>query len=90
MFVEHAKALLQVLGKPFDETTAPRGIITAAEAPAALEKLKRAADQSLVEQRETQDLPEAQLSVSLSQRAYPLINMLERAAKAKADVVWGV
>ncbi len=89
MFAEHAKALLAVLGKDLDEAT-PRGIITAAEAPLALEKLKRAADQSLVEQRETQDLPEAQLSVSLSQRAYPLINMLERAAKAKADVVWGV
>jgi hypothetical protein len=90
MFAEDAKALLAVLGKDYDPTSAPRGIITAKEAPAALEKLKKAADTARVDQREKQDLPDAGLTVSLSQRAFPLIAMLERAAKANADVVWGV
>jgi hypothetical protein len=90
MFAEDAKALLAVVGKEYDQSSAPRGIITAKEAPAALEKLRQAADQARVKQREEQDLPEAALTVSLAQRAYPLIAMLERAAKADADVVWGV
>ena len=34
--------------------------------------------------------PGQAISVGLSQRAFPLIDMLERAAKAGNDVVWGV
>jgi hypothetical protein len=89
MFTEHAQMLLNVMGKTLDQGAAPRGIITAAEVPAALAKLKAAADVSRVEQRQNQDLPDAHLSVSLSQRAFPLIEMLERAARSSDDVVWG-
>jgi hypothetical protein len=90
MFSEHAAELLAVMGKQLDPEAAPRGIITADEVPTALAKLKAAADSARAEQRATQDLPGAHLSVSLSQRAYPLIEMLERAAKKPADIVWGV
>ncbi len=89
MFAENAQTLLGVIGKKLEPPEKPRGIITAAEVPAALEKLKAAADVARVEQRQTQDLPDAHLSVSLSQRAFPLIEMLERAAKKDADIVWG-
>ena len=89
MFTEHASMLLNVMGKTLDPGASPRGIITAAEVPQALSKLKGAADVSRVEQRQNQDLPDAHLSISLSQRAFPLIEMLERAAKSSDDVVWG-
>jgi hypothetical protein len=90
MFAEHAEALLAVVGKTLGASGPDRGIITAAEIPLALQKLKAAADTARSAQRETQDLPDAERNVSLSQRAYPLIAMLERAAKEDADVVWGV
>jgi hypothetical protein len=89
MFTEHAELLLSVMGKSLEPKSAPRGIITAAEVPAALAKLKTAADRARIEQRQNQDLPDAHLSVSLAQRAYPLIDMLERAERKPADVVWG-
>jgi hypothetical protein len=90
MFPEHASQLLAVIGKKLEPESSPRGIITAAEVPAALAKLKAAADTSRAEQRASQDLPDAHLSVSLAQRAFPLIEMLERAEKKSADIVWGV
>jgi len=98
MYPEHAKMLLAVVGKPFEPESAPQGIITAAEAPAALVKLKAAADASRRTakdaadgaQNAADDQPGQAISVSLAQRAFPLIDMLERAVKDKRDIVWGV
>jgi hypothetical protein len=95
MYPEHAKMLLSIVGKSFEPESAPRGIITAAEAPAALAKLKAAADASRRTDKEhtqnaTDDEPGQAISVGLAQRAFPLIDMLERAARDQRDVVWGV
>ncbi|MGI9024064.1 MAG: DUF1840 family protein [Burkholderiaceae bacterium] len=95
MYPEHAKMLLSVVGKPFEPESAPKGIITAAEAPAALAKLKAAADASRKSEKDgaqnsTDDQPGQAISVGLAQRAFPLIDMLERAVKDQRDVVWGV
>jgi hypothetical protein len=92
MYPEHAKMLLSVVGKPFEPESAPRGIITAAEAPAALAKLKSAADASRRNEKETgrDEEPGQPLPVGFAQRAFPLIDMLERATKDQRDVVWGV
>lgn len=95
MYAEHAKMLLSVVGKSLEPESAPRGIITAADVPLALEKLKAAASASRRTEKEraaeSRDEEAGQtLTVGLAQRAFPLIDMLERAAKDGRDVVWGV
>ncbi|MEO8938075.1 MAG: DUF1840 domain-containing protein [Burkholderiaceae bacterium] len=95
MYAENAKMLLAVVGKSLEPESAPRGIITAAEVPTALAKLKAAADAARGADKEridaVQDVtPGVAISVGLSQRAFPLIEMLERAAKEGRDIVWGV
>ena len=102
MYAEHAKMLLAAIGKSLEPAEAPRGIISAAEVPAALASLKSAveaskrsntknADRSAEKSAEKsgEDGDDA-ISVGLAQRAFPLIDMLERAAKENADIVWGV
>ncbi len=92
MYAEHAKMLLSVIGKPLEPESAPRGIITVAEAPSALAKLKAAADAArrTAQDSARDDEPGHPLSVGLAQRAFPLIDMLDRAVKDQRDVVWGV
>ncbi len=95
MYAEHATLLLSLVGKTLEPAEAPRGIITAADVPAALAKLKAAADASRRTDKDRasaqrDDEPGQALSVGLAQRAFPLIDMLERAAKDGRDVVWGV
>ena len=93
MYVEHAQMLLSIIGKKLEPMAAPKGIITAAEVPGALAKLKAAADTARAGDKERatrDDDPERPLPVGLAQRAFPLIDMLERAAKDGRDIVWGV
>ena len=92
MYAEHAKMLLALVGKSLEPESAPRGIITAADVPAALAKLKSAVDASRRNDRDAarDEEPGQPLPVGLSQRAYPLVDMLERAAKDQRDIVWGV
>lgn len=95
MYAEHAKMLLFVMGKKFEPSDAPRGIITAEEIPAALAKLKAASDAAKRSEKENDhgtrnDDAVGTISVGIAQRAYPIIHMLELAAEAKREVVWGV
>lgn len=93
MFAETAHVLLQLVGK---ETTA-RGVFTQPEMLAAAAALRQAT-------REAPDLPDEdeeesaaepgakrkEPMVSLRQRAWPLIDMLERTARAgnSARIIW--
>ena len=93
MYPEHAKMLLSLVGKTLEPEAAPRGIITAAEVPAALKTLRSAAEASRENDRhrpQDDDGADRPISVSLAQRAFPLIDMLERAAAENTDVMWGV
>jgi predicted metalloendopeptidase len=100
MYKEHAKRILDLLGKD-----ASRGVITAAEAPNAVDILEK----EIAETRKHQasddmqrdvnahhsasgddtDHEGAQL-VSFSTRAYPLLEMLRAAKAGGYDVLWGV
>ena len=92
MFAETARVLLQAVGK---ETTA-RGTFTPAEMPGAAlalrEAIRRAAEPPPAE--EDQEEEEAgrrkEPVVTLGQRAWPLIDMLERTGRAgpQAHIVW--
>jgi hypothetical protein len=93
MYAEHAQMLLSLVGKTLEPEAAPKGIITSAEVPSALATLKSAADAARGNDRRRDDRDDDDdrpLPVGFAQRAFPLIDMLERAAKDGRDVVWGV
>lgn len=97
MFAQTAQRLFEILGR---EATA-RGVITSEQIPQAIAQLTEA-----IEQARSQDaaaraqeeaarergepLPAAEQSVSLAQRAYPLLEMLRAAQKRNVEVTWGV
>lgn len=91
MFAETARELLQIVGK---ETTA-RGVFTQPEmeaAAAALRDAIRCAPPASDDEADEDD-PEVKRKppvVRLSQRAWPLLDMLERTARAgrEASIVW--
>lgn len=89
MFAETAAALLQPVGK---ERTA-RGVFTPAEMLPAAEKLRQAVAQA-EEPPEDNELDEKGKKkppvVGLRQRAWPLIDMLERTARSGPDasIIW--
>jgi hypothetical protein len=97
MFKEHAKPILDLLGKDAD-----RGVITAAESAEAIAVL----DSKIAENRMhptsddvLRDIDAHQdngnehtsvQSVSFATRAFPLLVMLRAAREQKADVLWSV
>jgi hypothetical protein len=97
MYKEHAKRILDLLGKDAD-----RGVITAAEAPKAVETIEKEIAESRQHHATSeveQDVKahgdddkdhESVETVSFSTRAYPLLEMLRQSRDQKADVMWGV
>lgn len=100
MYKDHAKLILDLLHKDSDQ-----GIITAAEAPRAIEIIEKEIEESkrhpmseLVkrdveahhgEEGDDAEHEDAQI-VTFAMRAYPLLDMLREAKKGGFDVVWGV
>lgn len=91
MYTETARTLLQIVGK---ETTA-RGVFTQAEMLPAANKLQAAVDaarRAMAGQAPEDDETEHDKPpiVGLPQRAWPLIDMLERTARSgkEAHIVW--
>lgn len=89
MFSEAAKPLLEAIGK---ETTA-RGVFTRAEMPAAAAALRKAVEGTAVPPADDEldaDGKRKEPMVGLSQRAWPLIDMLERTGRGAPDanIVW--
>ena len=88
MLDANANQVLELIGKE----RGLRGVITAAEAPACIEKLKAAIAAHGEEPipYERQEPERAATFVSLKARLWPFIDMLERANARGTDVVWGV
>jgi hypothetical protein len=85
MFGDVANKLLRLMG----QSGAVPGAILTQDIPAAVERLR----QGVLGQAEKPAAPKKQDDnreppVSLSQRAFPLIDLLERAAKNGVDVIW--
>ena len=81
--------MLQLIGKQ----PGPKGIIEPAQMPAAIAALEKAvADEEAARAQAEADgaPPRRDGSVSLKQRAWPLIEMLRRAQAADKEIVWGV
>jgi len=100
MYKEHAKRMLDLLGKDVN-----RGVITAAEAPRAVQLLEREIEESRMHpasEEVTRDVHahhnvdtedqehEGVEVVSFAARAYPLLEMLRAARDGQHDTVWGV
>ncbi len=92
MVSAHADALLQSLGKP-PLSASPKGIIEPKDMPAALAILNGLPADAPPPEPVTDDDETPQAAdepVSLRKRAWPLIQMIERAHAANEPIVWGV
>ena len=89
-----AERLLAIAGKP----PGPKGIIIPAEMPAAIAALEAAVAAERAQPREADDdagddtagTRDPSRSVTLAQRAWPLIDMLKAAHAAEREITWGV
>lgn len=91
MYVEHARPLLQAMG----HECRAQGAITQPELAEALRRLRQAVADAPVESTEAEvedqeGAPAKPPVISMAQRAWPLLNMLERTAAAGKDasVTW--
>jgi hypothetical protein len=99
MYQDHAKRILDLLNKDVE-----RGVITAEEAPRAVQLVESEIEESRKHQASdqvTQDIAahggdledhehEQIEVVSFPTRAYPLLEMLRSARDQRTDVLWGV
>lgn len=97
LLLPHARRILELIGKE----PGARGIITAAQIPAAVAALEAAVldeERRLAEAGKTADEDDLDAAgaegkerdtVTLRQRAAPFIDMLRRSAAEGHDVVWG-
>ena len=83
MFGDIAQSLLKMMGH---STTVP-GAILVADMPAALTRLKAAID-TANDSPPAPDDDEEEPVVSIAHRALPLIELLDAAVKADANVMW--
>lgn len=98
MFAETARRIFGIIGKP----EAPRGVISVEQLGDAIarltaaveeekEQIRRAREETEEAQRrgDTAAEPPAQ-AITLAQRVFPLLEMLQAAQKKRVDVTWGV
>jgi len=93
MLADSGDAVLRLLGRE----PAPQGILEAAALPALMQSLEAgvAADEAQFQhavdaaKAAGEPVPRRQ-GVTLRQRAWPLHELMQRARKENADVVWGV
>lgn len=81
MFGDVAKDMLKIMGH---SGTIP-GAFQPQDLPSALSNLQKAVDSSKAAEQDPQD---GEFKPGLSQRALPLINLLNAAIDANADVMW--
>jgi hypothetical protein len=83
MLEPNGRRVLEVIGK---EASA-KGIILPEQIPEAVQALNKAA---VAQAKANGDVPPTFDAVNLRKRAMPFIEMLQRCAKEKASVTWGV
>lgn len=96
MLAKHAAPLLLVAGKSFDEQHIPeRGVFTVEQLPVAIAGLKRAIDETPAPPADPMESDEdalpvhpIALPVGLAQRAFPLLDMMQRSLDAGGGVDW--
>jgi len=84
MFGEVAVGLLRMMG----QSGALPGAVLAQDIPAAVERLRQALERVPAPAASKDRNEDAEPKVGLRQRAFPLIELLERAARNDNDVIW--
>ena len=84
MFGDVAVNLLRMMG----QSGSIPGAVLAADIPPALERLRQAVGGVREPAKASKPDDEGETPVGLQQRAFPLIELLELAAKQGADVIW--
>jgi hypothetical protein len=95
-FGDVAKRMMELIGKEVSD----KGIVTVEQLPEAIARIKAAIEEDKAAHRKQiqEDEPGTEGDgrggqrprVTLTQRALPLLEMLERSLKEKKPVVWGV
>lgn len=93
MLKGHAEKLFSVMGLALES----RGVVTAEQLPACIARLtaamveeKMAQEANPMSEDEEAALPKGMAApVSLQQRGYPLLKMMQDAARLQVDVHWG-
>ena len=83
-FGDVAVKLLRMMG----QSGSVPGAILAQDIPAAVERLRQGVGAQREPEATRSNRDDEEPKVNLSQRAFPLIELLERAAKIGADVIW--
>lgn len=91
MFGDVAQRMMEIMGKAPGNT----GIVTAEQLPGAIEALRAAIAADKAQQKNSNSDDEDTRSpqgraITLSQRAVPLLELLEWSLKRKVPVTWGV
>jgi hypothetical protein len=99
MFGDVAQRMMKLMGKDVTD----KGIVTVEQLPEAIARLKAAIEEDKQQRAglQEEDLPRTELDrsggaqssrpfVTLTQRAVPLLELLEWSLKKKKPVVWGV
>jgi len=90
MLDEHGRRMLELLGK---DPGAKQGVVTAEDLPAASQRLRAAVSAEPAQAHAVEDdddeASNSEQAVSLSQRAYPLLELMEQAQAKGKDVLWG-
>jgi hypothetical protein len=89
MVAENAQRLLEILGRPPSE----RGVIRAGDLASAIALLSRAVEADRASEPgpfADEGVPAGLRTVTLSQRAFPLLDMMRAAHRRQVDVTWGI
>lgn len=86
MFGDVARQMLEIIGKD----SAERGVVTVEELPAAISKLRAAIGADTRPVRQTAVIDEEEASISITQRALPLLALFEHSLKDEVPVLWGL
>jgi hypothetical protein len=97
LFAEHARRLFEIIGK---ECTS-RGVFTLEQLPAAVDRLRQAvaaekeaaarpaeAAPARTDREKTDEADKPEPAVSIGQRAYPLIRLMERTQNEGGFILW--
>lgn len=87
MFADTAEKLIEMMGH---SGTIP-GAVAAKDVSEVLERLKKAVafhDNESPDEHQDDEEENKEIKVSLASRAFPLVKMLENAAKEKEPVMW--
>lgn len=105
MLPDTARRILEIVGKTLGDDDTPgaqRGVLTAAELAGALQRLEAAVQKDSAKDKAKDQTsrngaasvaarePASEPIITLGQRAFPLLEMMRAAIKARADITWGV